>query len=166
MPFAEFGIRVDPLPAHIRPERVTEQNIVSVEPISFRDHTDLRLSDILGEMRELVNVPTFVVEGLPRLPPPDRAAQLAALQASPPNVVAAAAQRSRRLAAVRPQPAESFDVVAWRRALIDRLSADPGPQYVVVDLRGLGLNPEQIAAVTGAIGHLPQAQRDRVLLVP
>jgi hypothetical protein len=81
-------------------------------------------------------------------------------------VVAAAAQRSRRLGAVRPQPAASFDVVAWRRTLIDRLSADPGPQYVVVDLRGLGLNPEQIAAVTGAIGHLPQAQRDRVLLVP
>jgi hypothetical protein len=165
MPFAEFGIRVDPLPAHIRPDLVTEQNIVSVEPISFRDHTDPRLSDILGEMRELVNVPTFVVEGLPRLPPPDRAAQLAALQASPPDVVAAAAQRGRRLGQVRPQPAASFDVLAWRRTLRDRLAADPGPQYIVVDLRGLGLSPRQIAAVTGAIGRLPQAERDRVLLV-
>jgi hypothetical protein len=165
MPFAEFGIRVDPLPAHIRPDLVTEQNIVSVEPISFRDHTDPRLSDILGEMRELVNVPTFVVEGLPRLPPPDRAAQLAALQASPPDVVAAAAQRGRRLGQVRPQPAASFDLLAWRRTLRDRLAADPGPQYIVVDLRGLGLSPRQIAAVTGAIGRLPQAERDRVLLV-
>jgi hypothetical protein len=165
MPFAEFGIRVDPLPTGPRTKPITEQNIVSVEPISFRDHQDPRLSDILGEMRELVNVPTFVVEGLPRLPPPDRAAQLAALQARPPDVVAAAAQRIRRLAAVRPQPAESFDVVAWRRALIDRLSADPGPQYVVVDLRGLGLSREQIETILRRIQRLKQAQRDRVLLV-
>jgi hypothetical protein len=153
------------LPADARAIPITDQNLVSVEPISFRDHTDPRLSDILGDMRELVNVPTFVVEGLPRLPPPDRAAQLAALQASPPDVVAAAAQRSRRLDAVRPQPAASFDVVAWRRTLIDRLSADPGPQYVVVDLRGLGLNREQIASILRRIQRLPQPQRDRVLLV-
>jgi hypothetical protein len=66
---------------------------------------------------------------------------------------------------VRPQPAASFDVLAWRRTLRDRLAADPGPQYIVVDLRGLGLSPRQIAAVTGAIGRFPQAERDRVLLV-
>ena len=165
MPFAEFGIRVDPLPAGTRPNPIAEQNIVSVKPISFRDHPDPRLSDILGEMRKLVNVTTFVVEGLPRLLPPDRAAQLGALQASPPDVVAAAAQRSRRLDAVRPQPADSFDVLAWRRALIDRLSDDSGPQYVVIDLRGLGLSREQIETILRRIRRLKQAQRDRVLLV-
>lgn len=167
VPFAEFSIEIDPLPAVNRRGRPLRGNDISwVDPIRFRDSEHPTMQSILGMLRELADVPDVLHHGLPRgaaVSPARAAQQLATLD---PEGVRRAVQHSEgRLRALPPGDAAHFDVAAWARQLSDHFDSGSWARFVVVDLRGLGLNAAQIAAVDAAIAALPRKNARRVLVL-
>jgi hypothetical protein len=104
--------------------------------------------------------------GLPRgaaVSPARAAQQLATLD--PEGVRRAVRDSEGRLRALPPGDAAHFDAAAWARQLGDHFDSGSWARFVVVDLRGLGLNAAQIAAVDAAIAALPRKNARRVLVL-
>lgn len=167
VPFAEFSIRIDPLPAVNRRGRALRGNDISwVSPIRFRDSEHPTVQSILGMLRELADVPGVLHHGLPRGAAVSAARAVQQLATLDTDGVRRAVQHSEgRLRALPPGDAAHFDAAAWARQLSDHFDSGSWARFVVVDLRGLGLNAAQIAAVDAAIAALPRRNARRVLVL-
>jgi hypothetical protein len=154
--FAEFKIKIDSDPPGTPSAERLGTRSIEVEPLTWRDATTIERQRFLTHVRELVDVPQVLHHGLGRKAREGIDLTLALWERDP-STVAEAIANDPRLAAHPPPGRADFDVATWAKELRAKFSADPPPQYVVVDARALGLTQGQFDALMVAVDALPSA---------
>ena len=169
-PFAEFAIDVeinrvartatldDP-----RKQIVTTAS-TTADTLTWRAaHDSPAINALFTHLHEAVDIPQQIIVGIAE--PRPRNVVMAENLVKMSTAEVAGSATGAAFATHRPPDAASFDGKTWSDVLQAKISDKEGPNYIVVDMRGLGLDKGQTAAILTIIDRLPPDQQHRVVVL-
>lgn len=163
--FAEFAIDIEADPPGTPPAMSRGSHSFVADRIARRySDSSPAINSLFDGLWEAVNVPRVLAEG----PAQARSANIAMRERMAqmrPEDVAAGVKASDGLVSHRPPDQAHFNGTAWADRLAKMIASPDTPEYIVVDLRKLGLTDQSRELIHRAIENVPVAKRYRVILL-